>query len=90
MRTAWRIRSSLTGRTEDPKALLRRISRWLPTLALDEPPHEVQRAIAEGLATQYDDWRVIADAELARGEELGKERERMGWDEAKALIRRVS
>ena len=58
--------------------------------ALDEPPHEVQRAIAGGLVTQYDDWRVIAEAELARGQEMGKERERMGWDEAKALIKRVS
>ncbi|KJA18646.1 hypothetical protein HYPSUDRAFT_69723 [Hypholoma sublateritium FD-334 SS-4] len=43
--------------------------------SLDKPPREVQKALSEGLVTQYDDWRTIAAAEVARGQELGKARE---------------
>ncbi|KAF8970902.1 FAD/NAD-P-binding domain-containing protein [Flammula alnicola] len=53
---------------------------------LDEPPEEVQRGLKLGLVTEYDDWRKIDAEEVKRGQTLGKERERMGWNDARKFI----
>lgn len=53
---------------------------------LDALPSEIDRGITDGIVTQYDDWKVINAEEVRRGEALGKERERMGWDEAQSLV----
>ncbi|KAH9475559.1 NADPH:adrenodoxin oxidoreductase, mitochondrial [Psilocybe cubensis] len=53
---------------------------------LDDVPEEVQKALEQKTVTQYDDWRKIDQEEVRRGEVLGKERERMGWAEARHLI----
>ena len=59
---------------------------WNKTLNLDEPPLEVQRALKEGLVTNYADWKKIDEEEVKRGEAIGKERERMGWVEASRFL----
>ncbi|PPQ86566.1 hypothetical protein CVT25_006158 [Psilocybe cyanescens] len=53
---------------------------------LDELPEEIQKAVEQKLVTQYDDWRKIDQEEVRRGEVLSKERERMGWAEARQFI----
>ncbi|KAF9482864.1 FAD/NAD(P)-binding domain-containing protein [Pholiota conissans] len=53
---------------------------------LDEVPKEVCEGLREGLVTQYADWKRIDAEEIKRGEMLGKERERMGWSEARAFV----
>ncbi|KAF5313910.1 hypothetical protein D9619_013067 [Psilocybe cf. subviscida] len=55
---------------------------------LDSLPEEVQRALEQGFVTDYSDWRTINAEEIKKGQELGKERERMGWAEARQLIKR--
>ena len=50
------------------------------------PPPEVEKAWREGLVTDYADWREINAEEIRRGHERGKERERMGWDEARKFL----
>lgn len=47
--------------------------------AIDGIPGEVQEGLKEGLVTQYDDWKRIDAEERKRGDQLGKERERMDW-----------
>ncbi|KAG1876072.1 hypothetical protein C8R48DRAFT_811382 [Suillus tomentosus] len=42
--------------------------------------------IKDGMVIQYDDWKVIENEEVRRGGALGKERERMGWDETLSFI----
>lgn len=53
---------------------------------LDALPSEIVHGIKEGMVTQYDDWKVINAEEVRKGEALGKERERMSWDEALSFI----
>jgi adrenodoxin-NADP+ reductase len=53
---------------------------------LDALPSEIVHGIKDGMVFQYDDWKVIDAEEVRRGEALGKERERMGWDEALPFI----
>jgi adrenodoxin-NADP+ reductase len=53
---------------------------------LDEPPQEVQKALREGLVTDYADWKKIDEEEVRRGEAIGKERERMEWVEASEFL----
>ncbi|KAG2119644.1 uncharacterized protein F5147DRAFT_742014 [Suillus discolor] len=53
---------------------------------LDALPPEIVHGIKDGMVTQYDDWKVIDAEEVRRGGALGKERERMGWDEALSFI----
>jgi adrenodoxin-NADP+ reductase len=55
-------------------------------LNLDEPPVVVQRALKEGLVTNYADWKKIDEEEVRRGEAIGKERQRMGWEEASKFL----
>ncbi|RXW16423.1 hypothetical protein EST38_g9429 [Candolleomyces aberdarensis] len=54
--------------------------------SLDEIPEEVQKGIEEKNVVQYPDWKRIDAEEIRRGEVLGKERERMHWDGARALL----
>lgn len=56
---------------------------------LDALPSEIVHGIKDGMVTQYDDWKVIDAEEVRRGEALGKERERMSWEEALSFISRV-
>ena len=59
-------------------------------LNLDEPPEEIRTALEEGLVTNYADWKKIDEEEVRRGEAIGKERERMGWVEARKFLNKYS
>ncbi len=48
---------------------------------VDAVPAEVQEAVAQGTVTTYEDWRALDAEEVRRGQETGKERERLSWDE---------
>ncbi|KAJ7180708.1 hypothetical protein C8R46DRAFT_1070347 [Mycena filopes] len=50
----------------------------------DLPPPQV-RAAASRIVT-YPDWKRVDAEEVRRGELLGKERERMSWEEAQAFL----
>ncbi|GLB41088.1 putative NADPH adrenodoxin oxidoreductase, mitochondrial [Lyophyllum shimeji] len=52
----------------------------------EDPPEEVVEGMEAGLVMQYGDWKRVDDEEVKRGTLLGKERERMGWQEAKAFL----
>ncbi|KAG6336034.1 hypothetical protein ID866_3050 [Astraeus odoratus] len=52
----------------------------------ENPPEEVVQGIKDGTVTQYQDWKAIDAEEIRRGETRGKERERMGWEDAKAFL----
>ncbi|KAJ7066563.1 ferredoxin adrenodoxin reductase [Mycena amicta] len=49
----------------------------------DRPPERIRNA--QGVTT-YADWKRVDVEEVRRGAELGKERERMGWQEARAFL----
>lgn len=51
-----------------------------------DPPPEVEAALEEGLITEYEDWKAVDAEEVRRGKAMGKERERMGWDEAYTFL----
>lgn len=55
----------------------------------DEPPVEVETALKEGYVTDYVDWKMVDAEEVRRGEITGKERERMGWHEARTFLHQV-
>ena len=57
---------------------------------LDEPPKEVQLSMKDGIVTSYEDWKKIDEEEMRRGKAIGKERERMGWDEASKFLNKCS
>ncbi|KAH6879679.1 ferrodoxin-NADP(+) reductase [Coprinopsis sp. MPI-PUGE-AT-0042] len=57
-----------------------------PNPDLESIPAEVQEGVGEGRVVQYPDWKRIDEEEIRRGQVLGKERERMQWDEASRLI----
>ena len=48
---------------------------------LESIPEEVERGLRTRRVVQYDQWKKIDDAERWCGAEVGKERERMGWEE---------
>ncbi|KDR79800.1 hypothetical protein GALMADRAFT_241881 [Galerina marginata CBS 339.88] len=56
-----------------------------PNPPLDEIPEEVEKALKQGNITDYELWKEIDQEEIRRGEALGKERERMGWQEMRGL-----
>lgn len=60
----------------------------MPSLAPhpEDPPEEIKQGIVDGLVTQYHDWSVIDAEEVRRGTLLGKERERMGWEDARNFL----
>ncbi|KAH9931735.1 FAD/NAD-P-binding domain-containing protein [Amylocystis lapponica] len=55
-------------------------------VADDAPPPAVEQGRQEGLVTDYEDWSAVSAEEVRRGEAMGKERERMGWEEARVLL----
>ncbi|KAG7445922.1 FAD/NAD(P)-binding domain-containing protein [Guyanagaster necrorhizus] len=52
------------------------------------PPPEIDAAA--GSVVGYEDWKKIDQEEISRGESLGKERTRMGWQEARELLGRTT
>lgn len=52
----------------------------------EDPPEEIKEGIKDGLVTQYDDWNVIDAEEVRIGALLGKERERMSWEDARKFL----
>lgn len=52
----------------------------------EHPPQEIVDGLKDGLVTEYHDWKAIDAEEMRRGEALGKERERMGWEEARTFL----
>ncbi|KZP02029.1 hypothetical protein FIBSPDRAFT_1056156, partial [Athelia psychrophila] len=52
----------------------------------DAPPAEIAEGLARGAVTTYADWKAVDAEEVARGVALGKERERMGWEAARAFL----
>ncbi|PPR05481.1 hypothetical protein CVT26_009048 [Gymnopilus dilepis] len=55
---------------------------------LDAVPEEIQKGLVDGekKITTYEDWKKVDAEEVRRGEDKGKERERMGWEEARAFL----
>ncbi|KAI0256248.1 FAD/NAD-P-binding domain-containing protein [Lactifluus subvellereus] len=49
-------------------------------------PREVKEGIKERRVMEYDQWKKIDAEEVRRGTEMGKERERMGWEEAHEFL----
>lgn len=56
---------------------------------IESVPEEVLDAQEMGRVTDYNDWRKIDQEEIRRGEKIGKERERMNWEEARAFLEHV-
>ena len=56
---------------------------------IESIPEEVLDAQEMGRVTDYNDWRKIDQEEIRRGEKIGKERERMNWEEARAFLEHV-
>ena len=56
----------------------------------DVDPESVPKAVEQGLkekrVVEYDQWKKLDAEEMRRGEERGKERERMGWGEAHEFL----
>jgi len=57
-----------------------------PDARSEDPPPEIEAAFKEGLVTDYKEWKAIDAEEVRRGEVIGKERERMGWEDAHAFL----
>ena len=55
----------------------------------EDPPPEIEDALREGLVVDYEGWKAVDAEEVERGEVIGKERERMGWEEARAFLARL-
>jgi adrenodoxin-NADP+ reductase len=49
---------------------------------LESVPKEVEEGVKGRRVVQYDQWKKIDAEEMRRGATTGKERERMGWEEA--------
>ncbi|KAI0086831.1 FAD/NAD-P-binding domain-containing protein [Irpex rosettiformis] len=63
----------------------------LPTeVNVDAVPAEIEKAVQEGKITTYEDWRAIDAEEVRRGQETGKERERLSWDEVNNFLHKSS
>lgn len=57
-----------------------------PDAPLDTIPAEVQEGIEAKHVVQYPDWKRIDGEEIRRGGAMGKERERMVWEDAKTMV----
>lgn len=53
---------------------------------LDTVPPEVTEGVKAGRVMRYQDWKKVDAEEVRRGFTSGKERERMGWEEARTFI----
>jgi len=58
-----------------------------PDAHLTELPREVVEGLRDGEVVTYHGWKQVDAEEVRKGEEVGKERERMGWEEARAFLR---
>ena len=78
--------ASSKGRSVDPSPAA------APSFEVNEDPQkesipeEVERGLKEGIVVQYEDWKTIDLEERFRGSITGKERERLGWEEARDLF----
>lgn len=52
----------------------------------DDPPPEIVQGLKDGLVTDYKRWKAIDEEEIRRGKEVGKEKERMDWEGARAFL----
>ncbi|OJT15441.1 NADPH:adrenodoxin oxidoreductase, mitochondrial, partial [Trametes pubescens] len=52
----------------------------------DTFPPEVEAWLREGRVTDFEDWKAVDAEEVRRGEAMGKERERMVWEEAREFL----
>ncbi|KAG6887215.1 hypothetical protein C0992_013365 [Termitomyces sp. T32_za158] len=59
-----------------------------PEPDLEGVPGEVQEGLETGVVTQYEDWKRVDEEEIRKGVGMGKERERVGWEEARAYLER--
>ena len=57
-----------------------------PMPSPDALPREVEDGLRKGIVTEYRDWEYVDAEERRMGMAMGKERERMGWDDAKAYL----
>ena len=53
---------------------------------LESVPGEVEEGVRANRVVQYEQWKEIDEAETWGGAEVGKERERMDWEEAHQLL----
>lgn len=65
--------------------------RILPAAEQVKPgiPAQVEKAYEAGEVTDYQDWKAVDEEEIKRGEMLGKERERMTWEEAREIVQQA-
>ncbi|RPD56878.1 FAD/NAD-P-binding domain-containing protein [Lentinus tigrinus ALCF2SS1-7] len=56
---------------------------------LEAIPPDVEAGLEEGRVTDFEDWKKVNAEEIRRGQELGKERERMEWEEARDFLAKV-
>ena len=54
----------------------------------DAVPPDVEAGVRDGRVTQFPDWFAVNAEEIMRGEAMGKERERMVWEEARDFLAR--
>jgi adrenodoxin-NADP+ reductase len=52
----------------------------------EEAPGDIEEAVKQGQITTYGDWRAVDAEEVRRGQETGKERERMEWPQARDYL----
>lgn len=53
---------------------------------LESVPREIEQGVKDRRVVEYDQWKKIDAEEIRRGEARGKERERMGWEEAHEFL----
>ncbi|KAF8066817.1 hypothetical protein FPV67DRAFT_1496622 [Lyophyllum atratum] len=82
------VQTVVTPASSDATCVTRDAAQVLlnPSPHPEDPPMEVVEGLNDGLITEYGDWKRLDAEEVRRGALLGKERERMGWQEAKAFL----
>ena len=55
----------------------------------EDPPREIQDGIKSGMVVGYDEWKAVDLEEVRRGKAVGKERERMGWEDMRRFLSNV-
>jgi adrenodoxin-NADP+ reductase len=84
MMNAYDVAQTIISDMENPPAIEEAVLN--PEPPLEDIPTEVKQGIKQRNVVQYGDWKKIDDEEIRRGEVLGKERERMLWDQAKNFV----
>ncbi|KAI0052801.1 FAD/NAD-P-binding domain-containing protein [Auriscalpium vulgare] len=57
-------------------------------VVLNSIPAAVEQGLEDGRVVGYEQWKAVDAEEVKRGAEKGKERERMGWEEARTFLAR--